>query len=461
MSTNDFTLRFLSTTYSPNELSRFRQLVATHEDWLMEQILQYAKERNYTKYTSTLREDWRLSISGLSGPLMAVLETDCSTLELGPDDDFTQDPVAFFGIVDARKHRSRGISLGMFIGLTKYYRQSYLDLVHLGDFEPHFEAHCLRIVERFFDRVEIGYSAEWAESDQSKLLEELQVTNRAMTNEKNKYLTIFESSPLPIFVLDPQNCLTSLNHAAVVLLKRNTVPGTQYYNLEEGEHDTLKVPLVELFPWLADDLQAFVNSDALTYDVEQKMVKHQDTTQYFKVKFSRILDVSEKFSGVVVVFEDVTAQEQAAEELHLANQEVIKAQQHAIQELSTPIIPVMEGIIVMPLIGSIDSMRAQDTMRTLLKGISEHRARVVILDITGVPIVDTGVAAHLDKTIQAARLKGARVIVTGISDSVAESIVDLGIDWHSVETLRDLQTGLVVALKSLGIKLSQKDGQKL
>ncbi len=66
---------------------------------------------------------------------------------------------------------------------------------------------------------------------------------------------------------------------------------------------------------------------------------------------------------------------------------------------------------------------------------------------------ETGVAAHLDKTIQAARLKGARVIITGISDSVAESVVDLGIDWHGVETLRDLQTGLVVALKSLGIKL--------
>ncbi len=71
------------------------------------------------------------------------------------------------------------------------------------------------------------------------------------------------------------------------------------------------------------------------------------------------------------------------------------------------------------------------------------------------PIVDTGVASYLDKTIQAARLKGARTIITGISDSVAESIVDLGIDWNGVETLRDLQTGLMVALESLGIKISR------
>jgi len=80
--------------------------------------------------------------------------------------------------------------------------------------------------------------------------------------------------------------------------------------------------------------------------------------------------------------------------------------------------------------------------------------KVVILDITGVPIVDSGVASHPNKTIQAARLKGTRTIVTGISDAVAETIVDLGIDWQGIETLSDLQTGLVTALNSLGIKIA-------
>jgi len=135
--------------------------------------------------------------------------------------------------------------------------------------------------------------------------------------------------------------------------------------------------------------------------------------------------------------------------------EIIATQRRALQELSTPIIPVMDRIIVMPLVGSIDSMRAKDTMRALLAGISEYRAKIVILDITGVPIVDTGVAAHLNKTIQAARLKGARTIITGVSDAVAETIVDLGIDWGDIETLNDLQTGLFVALRGLGFKLSR------
>jgi anti-anti-sigma regulatory factor/HAMP domain-containing protein len=148
-------------------------------------------------------------------------------------------------------------------------------------------------------------------------------------------------------------------------------------------------------------------------------------------------------------------EEERAAERERLQQEVIEAQKQAIQELSTPIIPVMDRIIVMPLIGSIDTMRARDITRRLLAGIREHRARVVILDITGVPIVDSGVADYLNKTIQAARLKGAQTIVTGISDAVAEAIVDLGIDWSRIETLSDLQMGLIGALNSLGIQLTR------
>ena len=100
-------------------------------------------------------------------------------------------------------------------------------------------------------------------------------------------------------------------------------------------------------------------------------------------------------------------------------------------------------------------MRARDITRSLLAGISQQRAKVVILDITGVPLVDSGVANHLNKTIQAARLKGACTIVTGISDAVAETIVDLGIDWSEITTLSDLQTGLITALGSIGVRLNK------
>lgn len=141
-------------------------------------------------------------------------------------------------------------------------------------------------------------------------------------------------------------------------------------------------------------------------------------------------------------------------------QGLIEAQRRAIEELSTPIIPLMNNIIVLPLIGSIDTMRARDVLRSLLAGISDYKAKVVIIDITGVPVVDSGVAGYLNRAIQAARLKGARTILTGISDSIAESVVDLGIadvwDVQGVETVSNLQTGFVLALRSVGMRLTNE-----
>jgi len=151
--------------------------------------------------------------------------------------------------------------------------------------------------------------------------------------------------------------------------------------------------------------------------------------------------------------QQIVEREKAEAERARLQEEVIEAQRRAIQELSTPVIPIVDGIIILPLVGAVDTARARDITRSLLAGITRYRARVVILDITGVPMVDTGVASHLNRTVQAARLKGAQTIVTGISDAVGETIVDLGIDWSDIETVRDLQTGLVTALKRLGVRL--------
>lgn len=139
-------------------------------------------------------------------------------------------------------------------------------------------------------------------------------------------------------------------------------------------------------------------------------------------------------------------------ELQVANErmeELIEAQQSLIAELSTPIIPITEGITVLPLIGEIDTGRAKNITRALLAGIDQHQAKIVIIDITGVPIMDSAVAGHLDRTIRAARLKGAHTIITGISEDVAETIVALGIDWSELETVSNLQRGLKRAIHRL------------
>ncbi|MBN1994769.1 MAG: PAS domain S-box protein [Anaerolineae bacterium] len=191
-------------------------------------------------------------------------------------------------------------------------------------------------------------------------------------------------------------------------------------------------------------------------DYEMRM-KRLDNGRMFWVNMATQFFIFNGEQTLLVASADITTRKKAEAKHEHLQQEIIKAQQQAIAELATPVIPIMDRIIVMPLMGNIDSLRARDITRNLLAGIRQHRAKVVILDVTGVGLMDTGIVNHLNKTIQAARLKGAQTIVTGLSDAVAEAIVDLGIDWSGVETLSDLQTGLMMALNRLGMVLSSRD----
>jgi rsbT co-antagonist protein RsbR len=125
---------------------------------------------------------------------------------------------------------------------------------------------------------------------------------------------------------------------------------------------------------------------------------------------------------------------------------VIEAQRAALRELSTPLVPLADGVIAMPLIGTIDSVRAHEVMEKLLDGIISLRARTAILDITGVKVVDTMVADALLKVARAARLFGAHVILTGIGPDVARSLGQIGADLSGIVTLGTLQSGIAHAL---------------
>lgn len=124
-----------------------------------------------------------------------------------------------------------------------------------------------------------------------------------------------------------------------------------------------------------------------------------------------------------------------------------------IRELSTPVVPLMEGILLLPLIGHIDSDRAQRIVEQLLLGVQDHRARMAILDITGVPVVDTMVAQALVQTAQAVRLLGAEPVLVGIMPEVAQTMVGLGIDLISLTTRADLQSGLEYAIEKLSRRM--------
>ncbi len=137
---------------------------------------------------------------------------------------------------------------------------------------------------------------------------------------------------------------------------------------------------------------------------------------------------------------------------------VIRQQQDAIRELSTPVLPVRERLLILPIIGVLDSERARQLTEQLLAGIRTHRAKVVVIDITGAPDVDTTVANHLVQTVDASRLMGASVIITGLSPTIAQTLVDLGVDLSKIHTMGDLQGGLEEAERLLGYHVTRKDG---
>ena len=264
----------------------------------MGRILHYAKIRDFTKYTSTLEEAWRLSISGLSAVLTDALKSHDEPPELDPDEDYTQDPIAAFGIFEAKKHRSRGVTLGMFLGLMKYYRQSYIDLISRSDFQKNDEDRYRLFIERAFDRMEIGFSVEWASFSPDRELEDLRTLNRTMTNEKNKYLTIFESTPTPVILLGTENLIDNLNHSAAELIYGVDIPGSTYYG-DQNKYGPL--------PWKIEEVDRFFAGN----DIEQTFEMELETKKgvnLFQIKLKRMLDVSGKFSGVALMLNDITEQ---------------------------------------------------------------------------------------------------------------------------------------------------------
>ncbi len=307
-----------------------KDIIKDNEEWLMESILSYALRQGYTAYTSTLTEAWRLSISGLSASIIDGLENYSNVPELTPEEDFRDDPVALFGIVEAQRHRERGISLNMFLGLMKYYRQSYVDLVRKEMVLNQTLEGSELFVNRIFDRLEIAFCNEWSESKGDTAIHELQVSNRVMTNEKNKYLTIFESIPNPVIILNRGKKIDNMNLAAAKMFKDNLSPGSQYYcssrdrQLEAEqclENQTEIDPscfggecLSDFLPWINEEIDSYIENDSEA-SVFEKKVSLNGQPLFYRIKISKSLDVSGKFDGIIIILEDITSLKSALEEV--------------------------------------------------------------------------------------------------------------------------------------------------
>ncbi|OEU62564.1 MAG: diguanylate cyclase [Desulfuromonadales bacterium C00003094] len=287
--------------------SNLVKYIRDNEEEIMGKILFYAQRQDYTKYTSSLKEAWRLSVAGLSNAFIEAIQVSGDDFELTPDDDYVADPAAQYGILQAHRHKERGITLDMFLGLMKYYRQSYQDLIEGSNFDKVERKTYSNLINRYFDRVEIGFCKTWAPGGQDQTVKDLQNRNRQMTNEKNKYLTMFESLSMPVFLIDKDGIIENMNHVASTVFYSGKLPGDKYY----GEQGKI-LYLEEEFPWLSDKYREFVQSNepGSSYD---KYVNSQE--KYFHVSFSKFLDVSGKFTGTIAIAEDITNRKNLEKEL--------------------------------------------------------------------------------------------------------------------------------------------------
>jgi len=307
-------------------MKKLKNIILENENFLMQRILHYAKERNYAKYTSSLEEAWRMSIGGISESIINKINESEAIPELGPDDNFLTDPISAFGVSEAKKHRERGVNLSMFLGLLKYYKQSYIDLI-LDKCESMDNLEKLRLfIERCFDRIEIAFCSEWSSTPYDQQINELQEKSRLLANEKNAYLSAFESISDPVILLDKEFNIVNINLAAAQLLNPSSKPGMEYYfealenkkgivDIKEDLHgSSLKVVgenISKVFPWLNNVMERNPTFSFFyeTFECEAVIRKKK---RIMVVKFSKMLDVSGKFMPYILTLRDIT-DERAAE----------------------------------------------------------------------------------------------------------------------------------------------------
>ena len=287
------------------DIDEFEAFILKNEEWLMKQILYYAKRQGYSKYTSTLMEAWRLSISGLSNALVSSITAQISDLELSPDENYAVDTAASFGVLEAKRHRERGVNLSMFLGLMKYYRKSYLDLIDNAGLSSSCGDICKLKIERFFDRIELGFCTEWCAQSENDKVEELQNKNRDIINEKNRYLTIFETILAPVVLIDEENRVENYNQAWAELFEESSVPGSKYYD----ENPTF----LKKMPWFVNDILPFLKNNISDYTIEKTLVTKKGPKS-FHIKIKRMLDISDKYRGMLIILNDLTELKMAEKE---------------------------------------------------------------------------------------------------------------------------------------------------
>lgn len=269
---------------------------------------------------------------------------------------------------------------------------------------------------------------------------ELEQQVAELTQSKQQLQEVIENFPAAVTVKDLDRRVTLVNRMMEQIAQRSR---DQIIGLREEEW----FPMAATPVWTDHDRRVAETKQPSSAEL---VIPRDDGDEAYVLMYKFPLVGAEgNVYAIGTVATDISAQKKAERERLELQQQVIDAQQATLRELGTPLIPIADGVVAMPLVGTIDSARAQMIMETLLEGISEQQADVAILDITGVKVVDTQVASALLRAAQAAQLLGARIVLTGIGAEVAQSLVHLGADLSRIETRSNLQAGIAWALQSL------------
>lgn len=271
--------------------------------------------------------------------------------------------------------------------------------------------------------------------------QEWKATEQQLRNKLTIYQQVIDALPIRIFWKESQDlrylgCNLSFAHDA----GRRTPADL----IDQDDYHMAWAPQAEAYR--AGD-RSVLASGIAQINYEEPQTREDGSTAWLRTSKVPLRRPDGTIFGVLGTYEDITADKQAEQERIAERDRLIAAQQDSLRELSTPLIPLTDHVVVMPLVGTIDTHRARQIMETLLAGLTRLRADFAILDISGVRVVDTQVANALLQTARASRLLGTQVMLTGISPEIAQTVVHLGADMHGVITMASLRDGIQYAAR--------------
>lgn len=271
-----------------------------------------------------------------------------------------------------------------------------------------------------------------------------------LQNDEGFRLLVQSVKDYAIVMLDPEGRVVSWNEGA------QRIKGYQAGEVI-GKHFSLFYPKEDIDRGKTESELKIAAAEG-RFEDEAWRVRKDGSKFWANVIITSLRDKDGILRGFAKVTRDLTERKQAEETLaQKAAAEAVARRAQEILDISTPVVQVWEGVILAPLIGSLDSQRTQQLMEKLLQGIVDTRSTVALVDITGVPAVDTQTARHLVESINAVRLLGADVILTGVRPAIAQTLVHLGIDLAGVTTRSSLAAGLRSAMEMLNLQVVSRE----